>query len=81
VSFPLYDRGITKLNSYTNDVLDKKGFELGLVVEIILKYDFLRDRIEGTESSNVSRALQLGELFSLVCLDFSKVKLLFETLF
>ena len=40
VSFLLYERGISKINSFTNDILVKKGFKLGIAVKTTKKYDF-----------------------------------------
>ncbi len=69
-TFASYERGISKINSCTKGVLDKKELKLGFVIETTKKFDFLRDmpedplvtceqqdRIEDLRSSNMSRAL------------------------
>ena len=42
VSFLLYERGISKINSFTNDILDKKGLKLGISVKTTKKDDFFK---------------------------------------
>ena len=57
-SFPLYEREVSKINSFTNGVLDKKWVEISfLSLRSPKNLTLLKDIIEDLGSSNVSRAL------------------------